>query len=435
MSQKRQRRRTFLQGAGLAVAALAGCVSTGSPSEEPTPTPTASPTTSPTSTETETETETPIDRDLSWFRERGTVFDDFHSFSEDWEVTFGSANLAGRGFLEGSAVRMDSAGDNRVRIERDFVTPEDFTDVDFSLAVHLESTDRAMFSVSVVLKDTGGNLRYHSKAIRPSAAGRWTHFDMGFDGDRGAFDPSSVSALWVEHFAGDGESVFHVDDLRLVEKPEAGAVVFSFDDAVPGDYEYAFDVLSEYGYRGVCFPPTEYVNENTNPTTEQYREMREQGWDIGGHTPDHERLPDYSKEEQRRILRQNVQQLREMGLAKEGDLLHFRTPFSQYDAATLDVVLEEFDTSIVGSGSAKATSFNVTDPRLIGYKSGENLEEAKSYIDVAAEHRQLIGLTLHTNNVDREHLEALVEHAAAHERRGDLEVLSMSEFYEKSLGN
>lgn len=433
MSKQRQHRRTFLRGAGLTIAALAGCSSPGNSDENPTASATDTSTASPTESPSETETATPADYD--WFHERGTVLDDFQSVGEDWDATFGSAALEGAGFLQGSAVRMASNGKNRVRIERSFATPEDLTDVDFSLAVNLESTEREIFTVRVVLKDTAGNLRYHSKSILPAAADRWTHLDMGFDHDRGTFDPSSVTELWVEHFAGDGESAFRVADLRAVEKPEAGAVIFSFDDAVRGDYEYAYPVLSEYGYRGVCFPPTKYVDENTNPTTEQYREIREQGWDIGGHTPDHERLPDYSKEEQRRILRQNVQQLREMGLTEEGDLLHFRTPFSQYDAATLDVVLDEFETSIVGSGSAKATSFNVTDPRLIGFKSGEKLAETKSYIDVAAEHRQLVGLTMHTNNIDREHLEALVEHAHTYAEQGNLEVLSLSEFYEKSLGN
>lgn len=437
MSQKRQNRRTFLRGAGLTVGALAGCVSRDSPGEgsEPTstPTPTATPgsTDSPTSSETETETPTEQQPTHDWFIERGSVFDDFETFSRDWEVTFGSAALEGAGFLGGTSVRMATDGDSRVRAEHEFVVPEDFSGTDFSLAVQLESTEKSAFGVAVVLKDSGGNLRYHTKSIRPSATERWVHFDTGFDHDRGDFDPRSVSELWIEHYAGDAESVFHVDDLRTVDKPEKGAVIFSFDDAIPGDYEYALPVLSKYGYEGVCFPPTQYVHENSSPTTAQYREIREKGWDIGGHTLNHESLSDHSKSAQRRILQKNVRELREMGLVEEGDPLHFRTPFSQYDSATLDVVLEEFDTCIVGSGPTKGTGFNITDPRLISFKSGEELEEAKTYIDAAAEHDQLLGFTLHTSYIDREHLESLVEHVREYEKRGNLEVITLTDLYER----
>lgn len=435
MSQKRIRRRAFLRGTGFSLAALAGCITSNSIGGESTPSESQTATPEETDSETPKSTETPTERPPSydWFTEQGAVFDDFETFVQDWEVTFGSASVEGEGFLKGASARMDTAGESRVRAERSFAVPEDFTGKDFSLAVKLESTQRAVFRVSVVLKDSNGNLRYHSNSILPQATDRWTHFDMGYDNDRGEFDPSSVSELWIEHYTGAAESVFHIDDLRTVDKPETGAVIFSFDDACPGDYEYAFPVLSDHGYKGVCFPPTEYVHENSSPTTAQYRELRKAGWDIGGHTLSHERLTDYSKSEQRGIFQRNVQQLREMELVQDDDLLHFRTPFGQYDSATLDVVLEEFDTCIAGAGSAKATGFCVTDPRLFSYKSGEDLEKAKTYVDAAANHSQLLGLTLHTSDIDREHLERLVDYVRTYEKEGKLDVITMSEFHERSL--
>lgn len=439
MSKPTSKRRQFLRGAGLTVAALAGCTTTSTEEDTPTSTSTATepPTATATTTATETEAETPTETDPAaaypWFVDRGEVVDDFGTFEEDWDVTFGEASLDGDGFLEGSAVRMSTAGDSRGRIVHDFPVPKDFSDRDVTTALNLRSTTKETFRLSVVLVDTAGNLRYHSQTLLPSASDTWVHLNMAFTDERGSFDETSVSQLWVEHYAGSGESTFLVDDLRTVEKPDRGAVVFSFDDACPGDYDVAYPVLSEYDYRGVCFPPTRYVSEGSNPSIEEYREMHEAGWDIGAHTPGHERLPDHSAAEQRDLFETNVAQLREMGLVGSSEPLHFRTPYGAYDSNTLDVVLEEFATCIGGAGSAVGTSFYVNDPRMLGFRSGEDLERATSLVDDAVEQRQLLGFTIHMSNVDREHMEQLVDHVRGYEQAGELDVLTMSEYYERAL--
>lgn len=438
MTSNSSRRRPFLKGAALALAGLAGCVDTGvAPAQEnprttriETPTGTATPTDTETETETETDTEAAPAR--PWFVDRGEVFESFTDFEDDWSVVAGGAHLEGEGFLEGSAVRMDASSTNRVRIARRFGSPEDFSGVDFSLAMKLHESTREAHDVSVVLKDSAGKLRYHSRTTLTTIVDRWVRLDTAFSDEDEGFDPESVSELWIDHWAGSATSEFSIDDLRLVEKPEQGAVVFTFDDAVPGEYTEAYPTLSEYDYAGVCFPPSEYVADHTKPSVEQYREMIDDGWEIGGHTPSHERLENHSADEQRDLFETNVEQLREMGLLDSDQEPHFRTAYGNYDAGTLDVVLEEFGTCISGAGSAAGCSFNVTDPRMIGYRSGEDLEKTKRLIDRAAEHRQLLGLTFHMNNIDRDHLAALAEHVRDYEERGDLDVLTMREFYERA---
>lgn len=439
MTKPTSKRRQFLRGAGLTAAALAGCVTSSTDEGAPPSTSTAtdSPTATSTATATETETETPTETDPAaaypWFVDRGEVVDDFETFEADWDVTFGDASLEGGGFLEGSSVRMTTAGDNRGRIVRKFAVPKDVSDRDVTMALNLQSTTKESFGLSVVLVDSGGNRRYHSRTLLPSASDTWVHLNMAFDTERGSFDETSVTELWVEHFAGSGESTFHVDDLRTVEKPDRGAVVFTFDDACPDEYDVAFPVLSEYGYGGVCFPPSTYVTENTNPSIEEYQEMRDAGWDVGGHTPGHEHLFNHSAADQRDLFETNTAQLREKGLAGSDEPLHFRTPYGNYDSNTLDVVLEEFATCIGGAGSAVGTSFYVNDPRMLGFRSGEDLERAKSLVDEAAEQRQLLGFTIHMSNVGREHMEQLVYYVSEYEQAGDLDVLTMSEYYEKAL--
>ena len=443
MTSSSSKRRPFLKGAVVALAALAGCASMeseptqGSPTatERETPTGTATKTETETETETEeieTETETDSAASYPWFIDRGEVFDSFAGFDEDWSVVAGEANLEGEGFLEGDSVRMDASDSTRARIARQFGSSKDLSGVDFSLAMKLHESTRESNRVSVVLKDSSGKLRYHSQTTLTTIADRWVRLDTAFSREDDGFDPTAVSELWIDHYAGEATSTFSVDDLRLIEKPKRGAVIFTFDDAVPGEYTDAYPTLSKYDYQGVCFPPSEYVSDDTNPSIDQYKEMIDDGWEIGGHTPNHERLENYAADEQLALFEKNVTQLREMGFVGDDEEVHFRTPFGNYDAGTLDVVSEVFATCISGAGSAAGSSFHITDPRMVGYQSGEDLEKAKQLIDKAAEHRQLLGLTLHMNYVDRDHIAALVEHVRGYEENGELDVLTMREFYERS---
>lgn len=371
-----------------------------------------------------------ISPEHTWFIDRGSAFDSFERFEADWVATHGTARVTDSGFDVGKAVSLDTNGDSRVRIVRELARPLDLSDLDLSLAVRLESTTRPLFEVSLVLTDVNGNRCYHTGSITPDAAGRWLRFDMGIESDDGV-DRSAIAELWVEHYAGDAETRFTVDDLRTVRKPDVGYVIFTFDDQGSTDYTTAYDVLSAYGYPGVCYPPINQVTATSTPSIAQYREMRAAGWDIGGHTLDHERLSEYSRDDQVRILRQNADQLREKKLA--GKLLHFRTPSNDYDAATLDVVLDHFDTCGIGAGSVTGTNLRLTDPRTIAFPAGDELNEGLEAITAAATHRQLLPLSLDMDTIDRDHLEALVQHVQFYERLGQLKVITMSDLYKRSL--
>jgi peptidoglycan/xylan/chitin deacetylase (PgdA/CDA1 family) len=436
MANERQHRRTFLRGAGLAAAALAGCISqTGGDEATQTGTPagaTATQTRTAEATETATATETAAEPEFAhdWFLPWGETLDSFDSFDADWGAFAGSATLTDDGFDDGPAVTLDTDGGSRARIVRSFAVPQDFTDLDVSMAVKLHSTTRPLARVRLVMEDSSGTRRSHSGAIMPNATDRWLRLDMGVESDEG-LDPSAVTELWVDHYAGDGETVFSVDDIRTVPKPDVGYVVLSFSNDEPVDYDVAYDVLSEYGYPGVCLPNLATVGENGAPTPASLRRMADAGWDVGGHGLQHEPLSDFSREEQARQLAENARRLREMGVVGADDPLHFRTPLGRYDTDTLDVVLDSFDTCIVGAGAVTGVNARVTDPRTVGFRSSKNLETAKTCIDAAADYRQLIGLATPLDDLDRAHVEALVEHIHGHVEAGRLKVITMSELYEQ----
>lgn len=427
-------RRSVLRYAGLGFAALAGCVggNTSEGTPEPTSRRTGTPeaTSSPDPTATESPAATEPSRGPSWFRPWGTVLDDFETFERDWTTQHGAATVSDDGFLASPGVRVDTAGASRARLVREFAVPRDLGDRGFSLAAKLHSTTKPLVQVAVVLEDTAGNRRYHSGSIQSTATDRWLRLDAGVSRDDG-LDPTSVSELWIEHYAGDTETVLSVADLRTVPTPETGVVVLSFSNEAPADYTVARDVLAEYGYAGVCFPTTETIGTDPTPGAETFRELQAAGWDVGGHTPGHERLPEHSRATQRDLLATNARELRELGL--DGGPRHFRAPYADYDSNTLDVVLESFDTCVSGAGSASGTLTRLTDPRMVGFRSGKDLDDAKADVDAAGRYGQLLGLTVPLEDIDRAHLEALVGYVDRAVGRGEVEVLTLSELYARGV--
>lgn len=411
-------RRSFL--ATLGVAALtAGCLSDGpigsraadgSPPSDPG-------TTAATQSATDPGAST---RTLGSTFPGGESVDAFESFDADWTVDAGTVSLAEGTYDDLPAVELDSAGGNRARITRPYHDPRDFTEWDLSIAARLDSTSREVVQVGVGLVDVHGERRRLSGAILSSATDRWVRLDLGIDEDTGA-DVGAIAELRIDHWAGDAESTFAVADLRRHPQPETGYVMFTFDDGPKEDYTIAYDVLSRFDFSGTAFPHTKTITGSRGPSVEQYHEMMADGWDVGGHTRAHSRLPDFSRSEQRAILEENRTFLEEHDLTPEV----FRTPYGAYDTDTLDLMAEVFDLSIVGNGSATGTNLQLSDPTTLAFDPGDDYERAKDFIDTAVEYNRLLGLTIHMARMDsRSAFETIFEHAHEYVQAGDLEVIT-----------
>lgn len=437
-------RRRFIAGIGTLSVTIAGYLGTASVNNDPS---TSSgenatvtgrpggPDRTPSSTETatgSTTTETSSATDPagpSWWTPDGRVLDRFESFEEDWTVEDGTARLVDdTTFTEGGAVRLRNDGDNRLRIVRRFETPRDFTGRDFSIAVYLIGSTKGLPQLNLTLVDAAGSYRRLSGSIQQTATDRWVRFDLGVREDAGA-DLGAIEAVRIEHWTGEARTAFLVDELRTHAKPDVGQVMFTFDDKGPSEYTVAYPVLRDHGYAGASFPPIDRVTVDSTPSIGEYQEMCDAGWDVGGHTLDHEDLTEHSGVEQRAIIEENYRKLQEKGLA--GEVNHFRTPYSNYDSHSLDLMTEQFDTAIIGAGSASGTNARISDHRTIGFRSGDDLEAAKADVDAAVEYRQFLGFTIHMANVDEAHLRSLVEYVSEYERNGDLEVLTPTQLYRR----
>lgn len=361
--------------------------------------------------------------------DESAVVDTFETF-ENWTVLSGRANVTTESAFYGTqSVLLDSAGDSRVRIKREFDSPRDFSNSDLSVAVRLHETTGSAFLPQVILRDLFGNTRIYGAALSPQATGRWARMDVGVVTDNG-IDMTAIDEIAVGEYTGSTRSVFQVDDIQTRPKPDRGILVFSFDDSNYRDYTLAYPTLDAHGFAGTIFAPSASLDPSGTPSLSEYREMQADGWDVGAHTVQHEVLPDESREKQRLILTTNIEMLRKRDFHTGRH--HFRTTQGAYDAETLDLLRNLFETSIVPQGSATGTAARVTDPSLIGYKSGDDFEKARALIDAAVTYRQFLGLTIHMRTVDEpEPFKSLVEYAGEYVDQDKLRVLTHSEYYEE----
>ena len=433
-------RRSFLKGAGVLSLGLAGCLSQDN-EQDPDGTPrngtvtgTAGDGTTQTSTPAGTEapesTETPNDEDLSWARNRGTLIDTFGDFEEKWTVESGTVKRTQETAFSGKeAVRMDTEGSDSARISRRFETSKDFRNRDVSLAVKPESSTNGFVSVAVQFRGLFGGSRTVSGYVYTGAENRWIRLDFGVHKDAGV-NMRAIKEIRI--FCWDGEDAstqFYIDDLRIMEKPEKGVVMFNFEGGSEKDYTVARSVLGERGWTGTLFAPSNGIDQNEAPTVAQYREMQKNGWIVGGYTVGRQKLTEYSLGDQEIIFAENRRQLEAKGLT--GDFVPFLPPYSVYNAGTLDLVLEYFDAMYVNAGGATGVAVPVTDPRTIGVVNAESLDRAKQAVDDAATFKQAAALSIRMDQVDGNHLKKLCNYVQQAVNAGGVEVLNTAEHFQR----
>lgn len=434
-------RRSFLKGAGVLSLGLAGCLSqdgnqnADGPSGNETVTGTAAGTDgagtdAPKNEEPKDPKGASNKEDLSWARNRGTLIDTFADFEKTWEVQDGSAKASKKTAFSGEqSVLMDTSGVNRVRIARQFETSMDFRNNDVSLAVKPMESSTGYISVAVQFRGLFGGTRTVSGYVNTRAENRWVRLDLGVDDDQGV-NMRAIKELFIFVWDGEGtKSKFYIDDLRIMEKPEKGVVMFNFEGDSEKNFNVARPVLGNHGWTGTLFTASNDIDREENPTIGQYKKMKDDGWVVGGYTVGQQRLTDYSEGDQEIIFAENRRQLNEKGLA--GDFVPFTPPYGSYNSDSLDLLSEHFDAMYVYAGRASGSSVLVTDPRTIGTVNGEDLEKAKGAVDDAAEHKQMAAFSIRMDQVEDGHLKQLCNYVQQAVNAGDVEVLNTAEHFQK----
>ncbi|MDM8311722.1 Peptidoglycan/xylan/chitin deacetylase, PgdA/CDA1 family [Clostridium cadaveris] len=122
------------------------------------------------------------------------------------------------------------------------------------------------------------------------------------------------------------------------DKVPENAILITFDDGYKNNYENAYPVLKEYGFKATIFVITDMVDKvGLYLTTDQIKELSKNNIDIGSHTVNHENLSSTSRENTKKTLKDSKEFLEKI-VGKPVTSIAY--PFGVYDAATINSVKE-----------------------------------------------------------------------------------------------
>lgn len=138
-----------------------------------------------------------------------------------------------------------------------------------------------------------------------------------------------------------------IDHIRSHTKPPPGSIVLTFDDGYKNNYEVAFPVLKSLKFTATFFIVTEYVGKRSTwdqddtcgdvplLSWEEIGEMAAQGMDIQPHSCTHPHLPELTREEMIREIRNSRLHIEDV-VRQEADI--FCYPFGEFNRACTDLL-------------------------------------------------------------------------------------------------
>lgn len=311
-------------------------------------------------------------------------------------------------------------------IYRTFPGGTDLGDRNFSAAVQLIGHDQLQVTLEVLAPNSRNTLTMTRTLTGPTD--RWVRVDFGVTQADTAPDLTDVREirLTARRRGEDGPVDCRIDDLRAVERPERGRVMFLFDGTLESHYTRALEHMEAYGYAGVEAVIPEAVGDGGRLTIDQLEELADAGWDAVARPRTGSRdIHDFTPEEQEGMIRRTRAYLENRGF--EDGANHFVTPRNVLGPETMDLVREYHEQAFRYGGGPNALP--LTDPHNVGTFSADAGEETNRYVDLAAEYGQLAVLRVEDVGDDGMS-EAAFRDVLEHVEASGAEVVTASELFE-----
>ncbi len=164
------------------------------------------------------------------------------------------------------------------------------------------------------------------------------------DPERMAIPPERFAAQ-MAYLKQQSYQTLSLDQLTQAQASAQKQVVISFDDGFADNYQQAFPILEQYGFKATIFLVTARMGKHSHWTQSQYpmltwaqiEEMQRYGIDFQSHTENHVDLARTEKQTALKELKQSKQTIED----KLGNAVtHLAYPYGSYSEDTLALVAE-----------------------------------------------------------------------------------------------
>lgn len=113
------------------------------------------------------------------------------------------------------------------------------------------------------------------------------------------------------------------------EKVPEKSVAITFDDGWVDNYDNAFPVLKEFGFKATIFTITDLIDtHHLYLKSDQIKEMSDYGIDFGSHTLNHDKLDEIKSEDRKLNLNKSKEKLEKI---TQKEVISIAYPFGSYD--------------------------------------------------------------------------------------------------------
>lgn len=131
-------------------------------------------------------------------------------------------------------------------------------------------------------------------------------------------------------------------------------VVITFDDGNLDVFDYAYPIMKKYGLVGTFYIVENYIDSSDMISTDQVKELIQNGWEIGLHSRSHAHLTAEGVDLADEIRLAKLDMEEKLGVA----INSFAYPFGEINADVIRLTISYGFTSAVGLGVATSHSMN-----------------------------------------------------------------------------
>lgn len=303
----------------------------------------------------------------------------------------------------------------------------DLSDGALSMAVRFTEREQLHLVFEVYAPNSRNAYEFERTLTGPTE--RWVRVDFGTADVDGDPDLESVEEFRISaHRRGDASGPIdcRIDDVRVVDRPSRGRVMFLFDGTLESHYTTALEHMESYDFAGTEAVIGDAVGEGGRLDLSQLDALDDAGWDmVSRPNTGAQYLHEIPRDRQEGLIRDNKAFLENYGF--EDGAAYFVTPRNVLGAESMDLVREYHEGAFRYGGGPNALP--LTDPHNVGVFSGTDGDTTQELVDNAAASGQLA--VLHFDEIGPDgYPESAFEDLLAYVDARDVDVVTATELSE-----